>query len=154
LDLGFSIATTREVAKFCAVAPERLRDMIWTISLPYCAGTLIVAVAIYFAAPWIADHAITNGNGVPRAELVHAVGLAGFALTLQLPIYLYTGGLAGLQRQDLANVVSIGATTLRHGAAVFLLWGFSRSVGTLMASQAVVAAVSGAVAFGVLWWHL
>ena len=98
LDMGLSVATMREVARLCAVAPARLRDMIWTISLPYCALSASIAAIIYCASPWFAAHAINQHGDLPASSVVSAVGLAVFALTLQLPIYLCTAGLAGLQR--------------------------------------------------------
>jgi O-antigen/teichoic acid export membrane protein len=151
LDMGLSVATTREVARLCAVAPKRLRDMIWTISLPYCALTLFTAVLIYCASPWLAAHAINDHGDMPASSIASAVGLAGFALTLQLPLYLYTGGLAGLQRQDLANGLTVTITSLRYAAAIFLLWRYSPSVALLMASQAAVAVAGGIASFVVLW---
>ncbi|HKT19961.1 MAG TPA: oligosaccharide flippase family protein [Stellaceae bacterium] len=154
LDLGFSGAITREIAKLSATTPERMRDLVWTISLPYCVTTVILALAIYVASPWIADFAIDKGAGPPDPEVVRAVGLAGFGLTLQLPGFLYGGGLAGLQRQDIANAITIVSTTLRHGVAVALLWGVTDSVAMLMAWQAVIAAFTAGAAFIALWSRL
>jgi O-antigen/teichoic acid export membrane protein len=154
LDLGFSAAITREVAKFSEASPERMRDLVWTISVPYCAGTLAIAIGIYFAAPWLASVVVIKSSGLPEAAIVRGIGFAGFALTLQLPIFLYTGGLAGLQRQDLANGVTIASTTLRHTGSIFLLWSFSCSVATLMIWQAAVATSTAAAAFTVLWCQM
>jgi O-antigen/teichoic acid export membrane protein len=154
LDLGFSAAITREVAKLSESSPERLRDLVWTISLPYCAGALAVAAAIYLTAPWIASVVLSKSSTLPEPAMIRGVGFAGFALTLQLPVFLYTGGLAGLQRQDLANGVTVGSTSLRHGGNVLLLWGFAGSVATLMIWQAVVAVAAAAAALALLWRHL
>jgi len=154
LDLGFSGAITREVAKLSATAPERMRDLVWTISVPYCVTTVLLALAIYLASPWIASVAIDKGAGAPDPEIVRAVGLAGFGLTLQLPGFLYGGGLAGLQRQDIANAITIASTTLRHGVAIALLWGVSNSVATLMAWQAIIAALTAIAALIALWSRL
>jgi O-antigen/teichoic acid export membrane protein len=154
LDLGFSAAITREVAKLSAVSPGDMRDLIWTISIPYCTAALLIALGIYFGSPWIAFLAIKSTSSFQDPTIVHAVGLAGFGLTLQLPIFLFAGGLAGIERQDLANGITIGATTLRHGVAVILLWRFSNSVATLMASQAIVAALTAVGNFIFLWWQM
>jgi O-antigen/teichoic acid export membrane protein len=154
LDLGFSAAITREVAKLSEASPERMRDLVWTISLPYCVGTLAAALAIYLTAPWIASVIVGESRNLHQEAISQGVAFAGFALTLQLPVFLYTGGLAGLQRQDLANGVTIASTTLRHGGSVFLLWAFASSVTMLMIWQAVVAVVTAAAAFAILWRHL
>ncbi|HKT17961.1 MAG TPA: oligosaccharide flippase family protein [Stellaceae bacterium] len=154
LDLGFSFAMTRQVARLSEVAPERMRDLVVTIGLPYCIAALLIAGAIYVLSSWITSVAIAADPGLPRQAVARAVGFAGFALTLQLPIFLFSGGLAGLQRQDLASAVTIFAVTLRHGVALLLLSRGLDSVEVLMASQAVVAGLGGAAAFIVLWAQL
>jgi O-antigen/teichoic acid export membrane protein len=154
LDIGFSAAMTREIARLSEPSPERMRDLVWTISLPYCAGTFAVAFAIYLTAPWLASVILHESRNLHQPALVRGVGFAGFALTLQLPVFLFTGGLAGLQRQDLGNGVTIASTTLRHGGNVFLLWSLSSSVANLMIWQGVVAGLTAIVAFAVLWRHL
>jgi O-antigen/teichoic acid export membrane protein len=151
LDLGFSGALMRELAKLSAVSPEKMRDLVWTISLPYCGITLLAGLAIFIGSPWIASVAIGKGSSLADPVIVRAVGLAGFGLTLQLPVYLYTGGLAGLERQDVANTINVASTTLRHGVAVTLLWGVSNSVVTLMAWQAAIAALTAIALFCALW---
>jgi O-antigen/teichoic acid export membrane protein len=154
LDLGFSAAITREVARMSESSPERMRDLVWSVSLPYCAATLAVAITVYLAAPWIAPAILREGRDLNQPAIIAGVGFAGFALTLQLPVFLYTGGLAGLQRQDLANGIAVASTTLRHGGSVFLLWSFSSSVATVMIWQAIVATLTAIAAFTVLWLHL
>jgi len=151
LDLGFSGALTRELAKVSTTTPDKLRDVVWTISLPYCTATVLAAAAIYFAAPWIAAIAISKGAGAVDPAVIDAVGFAGLGLAFQLPIFLYTGALAGLQRQDIANSVSILSTTLRHGVAFFLLWRVSTSVATVMAWQAVIAVLTALATSTMLW---
>ena len=154
LDAGFSAALTREIAKLSDSAPERMRDLVWTVSLPYCAATLAIAIAVYLAAPWIAPVILHEGRDLNQPMLVASVGYAGFAMTMQLPVFLYTGGLAGLQRQDLANGINIVSTTLRYGGSLLLLWSFSASVPMLMIWQAAVATLTAIAALTVLWRHL
>lgn len=151
LDIGFSGALTRDVARLSESTPERLRDLVWSISLPYCAVTLALALAVYLAAPWIATVILREGREFHQPMIITSVGFAGFALILQLPGFLFMGGLGGLQRQDLANVITIASTTLRYGGSVFLLWGLSGSVAMLMMWQALVAGLTAAAAFAVLW---
>jgi O-antigen/teichoic acid export membrane protein len=154
MDAGFSAALTREIATFSESAPQRMRDLVWTVSLPYCAVTLLLSVAVYLAAPWIASVILHEGHDLYRPTLIASVGFAGFAMTFQLPIFLYTGALAGLQRQDLANCINIVSTTLRYGGSFVLLWSSLRSVPALMIWQAVVAALTAVTAFVVLWRYL
>jgi O-antigen/teichoic acid export membrane protein len=151
LDLGFSGALMRDLAKLTALAPEKMRDLVWTVSVPYCLVALAIGFMVFLGSPWIAALAIGKGNSLATPVIVQAVGFAGFGLTLQLPVFLYSGGLAGLERQDIANAISVASTTLRHGVAVALLWGISNSVVTLMAWQAVIALLTAIALFCALW---
>lgn len=139
LDLGFSGAMTREIAKLAAVSPQRMGDLVWTIGLPYCAVAIILAAGLYFLSPWIASVILNKEASIPDAAVVEAVGFAGIALACQLPAFLFGGGLAGIQRQDISNTIAIVATSLRHGVALVLLSGVSRSVVVVMEWQAVIA---------------
>lgn len=154
LDVGFSGALTREIARLSELAPERTRDLVWSIGLPYCAVAVVLALAIYGAAPWIAMVIVHDARNLHQPVIIASVGFAGFALALQLPIFLFTGGLAGLQRQDLANAIVIASTTLRYGGSVFLLWSAFGSVPVLMIWQAVVAMLTAVAAFTALWRQL
>lgn len=151
LDLGVSGAITRELAMLSSVSPQRMRDLVWTISVPYCAATFVIAIGIYVAAPWIAAAGVNTNHGQTDPTVIRAVGVAGFGLAFQLPMFLYSGGLAGIQRQDLANGIAVASTTLRHCVGFLLLWLFSASVVTLMAWQAVVGALTALTDFIVLW---
>ncbi len=154
LDAGFSTALTREIAKLSESSPERMRDLVWSVSLPYCAVTLALALVIYAAAPWIAAVILHEARALHQPMIIASVGFAGFALILQLPVFLFMGGLAGLQRQDLANTITVVSTTLRYGGGLILLWAFSRSVPSLMIWQAMIASLTSIAAFAVLWRHL
>ena len=94
VDLGFSGAMTREIAKLSAVSPERMRDLVWTISLPYCAVGLALAIALYCASPWIASLVLSKEDSISDAAVIQAVGFAGVGLACQLPAFLFGGGLA------------------------------------------------------------
>jgi O-antigen/teichoic acid export membrane protein len=154
LDAGFSASLTREIARLSESAPERMRDLVWTVSLPYCAAALALAVVFFLAAPWIASVILRESRQLHEPLLIASVGFGGLAMTLQLPVFLYAGGLAGLQRQDLANAVNIASTTLRYGGSLLLLWSSWRSVPNLMIWQATVAGLTAIAALIVLWRHL
>ena len=139
LDLGVSGAITRELAMLSSVSPQRMRDLVWTISVPYCAATLVIGIGIYLAAPWIAAVAVNTSDGQMDPTVIRAVGVAGFGLAFQLPMFLYSGGLAGIQRQDLANGIAVASTTLRHCVGFLLLWLFSQDV----AAESKAAAAAG-----------
>ena len=154
VDLGFSGAMTREIAKLSAVSPGRMRDLVWTISLPYCAVALGLAIALYCTAPWITSLVLSKEDSISDAAVIQAVGFAGVGLACQLPAFLFGGGLAGLQRQDISNGITVVLTSLRHGVALALLWGLSSSVVVVIAWQAVAALLTALALLIALWVQL
>ena len=154
VDLGFSGAMTREIAKLSAVSPERMRDLVWTIGLPYCAVALGLALTLYFSAPGITSLVLSKEDSISDAAVIEAVGFAGIGLACQLPAFLFGGGLAGLQRQDISNGIAVVATSLRHGGSLALLWGVSSSVVAVMAWQAAVALLTAVALLIALWAQL
>lgn len=118
-DLGFSAATTREFARFSngTVNHENNRaDLLRTYELIYSFLCVVVGVAIYSSASWVAhDWLIQIQNGIDTTLLVF---LMGIGIVFQLPTNLYIGALMGGERQVLANGLQIA-------------WGFLRSAAVL-----------------------
>jgi len=110
-------------------------------------------MAIVVAAPWIADHWL-SARHLPAATLTSAVRLMGIALAFQLPTSLYQGGLQGLERQILANVLQITWGMLRGVGSVLILWAVAPTLAAyfwwnLGVNAAYLLAVRAA-----LWWAL
>lgn len=152
LDMGLSTTLNRELAKgssdreFASLAG----DLVRTLEIIYClvgAGIAIVVVAL---APAIAHYWI-SGNQLSTQTVERAVQLMGLALAFQWPFVLYSGGLMGLQRQVLLNVVTIIMATLRWGGAALILWLVSPTILAFFLWQALVSAVQS-LATGIALW--
>jgi O-antigen/teichoic acid export membrane protein len=155
LDLGLSATLNRELARHSALADQQseVRHLVrstevvyWAIAL--VAGCLVVLLSRFFAYHWIQSQTLDS------AAIRHAFVLMGLALTLQLPLALYSGGLIGLQRQVLWNLISAGSAAVRGIATVMVLWLVSPTVVTFFVCQIVVTASQTLLTALFLWSSL
>jgi O-antigen/teichoic acid export membrane protein len=126
LDLGLATTANREFSRTggrgagAASGPVMLRTLEWI----YFGMGALVALVLVLAAPWLARHWLQGGATSP-ASVQASLALLGLATGLRWPVGLYTGVLAGLERQVPLNLVVIARATLRNvgAAAVLLLVG-------------------------------
>jgi O-antigen/teichoic acid export membrane protein len=78
----------------------------------------------------------------------------GFVLTFQWPLGFYAGGLLGLQKQVLCNLLNIIWSTLRFAGGVLVLWLISPTILAFFEWQIVVSVVSTALMALALWRSL
>src|SRR5512143_2314514 len=113
LDLGLSQTMNREMARY-TVLPDKAaeaRDLVRTLEMGYWVIGIIIGVTVVVASPFIAKYWIKAGS-LSTNTIQQAVAIMGLVVALQWPISLYGGGLLGLQRQILFNMVKIGISTL------------------------------------------
>jgi O-antigen/teichoic acid export membrane protein len=146
LDLGLSPTMNREMARY-SVRPEKAdeaRDLVRTLEIGYWAIGILIGVALVSAAPWIAGHWIKAGT-IPVRDVREAVTLMGILAVFQWPMSFYQGGLTGLRKQVLFNLLRITAATATNGGAVLALWLIYPSIHIfflwLVATNAVMVSV-------------
>jgi O-antigen/teichoic acid export membrane protein len=146
LDLGLSPTMNREMARY-SVEPEKAndaRDLVRTLEVGYWLIGVLISLALITAAPWIAVHWI-KANGIPVGGLREAVTLMGVLAFFQWPMSFYQGGLTGLRKQVLFNLLRILGSTATNGGAVLALWLISPTIHVfflwLVASNAVMVLV-------------
>lgn len=129
LDLGLSTTLNRTMAQHTATELEanQLHNLVRSFEIAYWCIGATMGVAIFFGAPWLADHWI-NQQAIPKQTVVNALRLMGGVIVFQWPSALYAGGLMGLQRQVLLNAIRSGVATLQSGGAVLVLWLISPTI--------------------------
>jgi O-antigen/teichoic acid export membrane protein len=123
LDLGLSPTMNREMARYSA-QPEKAdeaRDLVRTLEIGYWIIGILIGVAFVAESPWIAVHWI-RANSIPVRSVRDAVTLMGVLAFFQWPMSFYQGGLTGLRKQVLFNLLRIIASTATNGGAVLALW--------------------------------
>jgi O-antigen/teichoic acid export membrane protein len=125
LDLGVGPAVTKYVAELRARdEPAEASALIATALWIYSAvGVLVLAASVPVALvfPDLFDIA-----GPVRSDARWVVFLTALALAVKLPAATAYAVLRGLQRFDLVNLISVGATVVQAGATVGVLllgWG-------------------------------
>lgn len=155
LDFGLSPTINREMARY-SVQPEKAaeaRDLVRTLEAGYWIVGIAIGAAILAAAPSIATHWIRAGT-FPVRSVRQAVMIMGILAFFQWPLSFYQGGLTGLGRQVLLNVIRISLATVGNGGAVLILWLLSPTIRAFFLWQAAVSAVQVAVVAIFLWKSL
>ena len=112
LDLGLGTTLTRELARGSGspASTQEMRDLLRTLEVVYLLAAVVIALAVWAIAPFIATHWLQLGKLSP-AQVQGGLTIAGLALAVQWPKNLYSAGLEGLQRQmTLAWLTGVTAT--------------------------------------------
>ena len=143
LDLGVSPTINRAMARY-SVQPEKAdeaRDLVRTLEVGYWLIGIVASVALVAASPWIATHWIKS-SAVPVRTITQALILMSVLAAFQWPVSFYQGGLMGLHKQVLFNIVRIISATVSNGGAVLVLWLVSPTIQAfflwLIATNAIV----------------
>ncbi len=155
LDFGLSPTINREMARY-SVLPEKAaeaRDLVRTLEAGYWIVGIGIGAAILAAAPSIAAHWIKAG-AFPTQTVRQAVMIMGILAFFQWPLSFYQGGLMGLGRQVLLNVLRISLATVANGGAVLVLWLFSPTIKAFLWWQVLVSALQIMLLAVSLWVSL
>ena len=155
LDLGLSQALSRELARLSvdrgnanlmADTARTLEVVYWGIALGV--GIVIALLAHLIAYQWL------NPEKLSQHSLVEALWIMAVVVGLRWPVALYTGGLNGLQRQVLVNVLSVVFVTLQGVGALAVLWFIEPTVRAFFLWQALIALLQVVVLRLMLWRSL
>lgn len=151
-DIGLSSTLNREMARL-SILPHKereMRNLVRTLEVIYWGIAVIIGFVVVSFAPFIAQQWINAGQLSPTT-IEQTLLIMGFAIALQMPIGFYSGGLMGLQKQVLLNVINIIISTLRGGGAVLILWLVSPTIQAFFLWQIVISTINIALLAIVLW---
>ncbi|HTX19409.1 MAG TPA: oligosaccharide flippase family protein [Bacteroidota bacterium] len=154
-DVGLGNTLTRELARL-SVKPgsgQETRNLVRTLETLYWiialfAGTVVVLLSSLIAHHWL------NPAQLPQSTAEQAVLIMGFIIVFQMPVSFYTGGLMGLQKQVLLNVLNVCISTLRAGGAVLVLWKVAPTIQAFFVWQICLSVATVAVFQRLLWRNL
>jgi len=153
-DLGLSSTLSREFAR-CSAMPDsaqRMRGLLKTLQTVYWSISLLLGLIMVACAPLIARYWINPGS-LDVAIVQNAVMLMGLTAAMQGPMSLYIGGVFGLQRHVLGNLINSALAALRFGGVVLVLALFSPTLNMFFVFQFGVASI-GALCTGIILWGL
>jgi O-antigen/teichoic acid export membrane protein len=114
LDMGLSTTVNRELARY-SVKPsnqQEMRDLVRTLEMIYWTTAGFIAILVLLLSSLVA-HYWLSGETLPSNTIQRAIVTIGFTLAFQFPVGFYTGGLMGLQRQVLYNILNAAIWTIR-----------------------------------------
>jgi O-antigen/teichoic acid export membrane protein len=155
LDIGLSNTLNREMARLSVLSgrEQEMRNLVRTLEVIYWGIAIFVGITVVSLSPFIAHHWIKAGQLSPKT-IEQALLIMGFVIALQLPIGFYSGGLMGLQRQVMLNVINISMSTLRGAGAVLILWLISPTIQAFFLWQIVISTINSFLLARFLWRRL
>lgn len=154
LDLGIGSTMTRELARR-SVDEEYVgsqRDLVRTLELIYWAIAILVGIIVFLCAPLFANSWIKSS--LSPQTVLRTIQIMGMALALQFPMSLYEGGLMGLQKQVLVNILLAINGTLRGGGAVIALYLISPTIQVFFGWQIISSMIGSFSLMGAMWMSL
>lgn len=152
LDMGLGATLNREMARL-SILPDKAQEMhnlLRTLEVIYWTIAVLIGTIVFVLAPLIAYHWVKPGQLAPET-IQQAVRIMGFATAFQWPLSFYAGGLMGLQRQVLLNVINMIMATIRGGGAVLILWLISPTIQAFFSWQIAVGLTNTILVGGFLW---
>jgi O-antigen/teichoic acid export membrane protein len=155
LDLGLGTTVVHDLARLSASPnmARQSRDLVRTLEYIFWITAGLICVAVAISAPWV-THYWVKPDKLSNQDVQRAVVMMGLAIGCRWPIALYLGGLRGIQRTALANLVISLAATLRAVGSLLVLLLISPTIEAFLAWQVVsnFLATCGAAFF--LWIEL
>lgn len=155
LDLGLGYTLNRELARY-SILPEqgqKMRNLVRTLEIIYWGIAIFIGMTVVFISPFIAKYWIKSEN-LSIATMQQALILMGIAIAFQWPLKFYSGGLDGLQKQTLHNLIQSSVATLRGIGAVVILWLISPTIDAFFAWQIIVSLFNTILIALALWYNL
>ena len=155
LDMGLSATMTREMARLSALDPtgRDARGLARTLEVIYWSVALLLGLAVIALAGPIAEYWVKPDRLEP-AVVKQALMITGGVVALRWPVAFYSGGLRGLDRQPLLNLILCACATLRGLGSVLVLWLISPTIQAFFMFQIIVSAVETSCLVAALWWSL
>ncbi|MBS1497339.1 MAG: oligosaccharide flippase family protein [Bacteroidetes bacterium] len=155
LDLGLSTTIKRELAKYQhQVSDSRAaRDLLFSLECIYWGIGVCISLLVVLFAGLIATHWV-KVETLPVHTVTQSVMLMGAVIAFQWPISLYDGGLTGLDKQVLNNVITVIMSTLRAAGVIIILKYFSATLEAFFIWQAVLSFLYVMVMRMGLWRHM
>ena len=129
LDMGLSTTLSRELSRLSVIenSEQESRNLVRTFEVVYWLIGIVIGASVMILAPLIAEYWINSAN-ISTETIEQTLLIMGMLLAFQWPRAIYIGGLEGLQRQVLYNVIKTLSMLARHIGAVLILIFISPSI--------------------------
>jgi O-antigen/teichoic acid export membrane protein len=154
-DAGISLTLTRELSSLFTKeeAIPALRNLVRTLEFIYWGIALGIIVALCGIIPWLSTGWL-SAKHLSGDALRSALMLMSAAIAFRFPIFLYYGGLLGLQHQVLLNSTIVVAESIRGLGSVLILWLVSPTIEAFFLWQSLVSLIQAVVTSYYFWQKL
>lgn len=155
LDMGVSATLNREMARLSALQgrEQEMRNLVRSLEVICWSIAILIGIAVVAMAPFSAQYWVKAEQLSPQT-IEEAVLIMGFVMALQWPAAFYSGGLRGLQKQVLLNVIIISMSTLSGVGAVLILWLISPTIKAFLSWQIIISGLNTCLLAWFLWHRL
>jgi O-antigen/teichoic acid export membrane protein len=152
LDMGLNATLNRELSRLSVAenSAQESRNLVRTFEVVYWGVGILIGIAVIILAPLLAKYWI-NSTSISSETIEHALLIMGILLASQWPGSIYSGGLMGLQRQVVLNVIRSVSIMVQHFGAVLVLLFISPSILLFFLWQSFVALLTTIVLAIWLW---
>jgi O-antigen/teichoic acid export membrane protein len=142
LDVGLGSTLTREMARLSVLSnkEQERRNLVRTLEIVYWSIAVFVGIMIISLSPFLSHQWVKPGTLSPNI-INHAFMLMGLSTIFQMPIGFYSGGLMGLQKQIMLNIINVCMGTLRSVGAVLVLWFVSPTIQSFLIWQVLISMI-------------
>jgi O-antigen/teichoic acid export membrane protein len=140
LDMGLGATVNREMARLSVLSDkaQEMRDLVRSLEVIYWCIAILIGIAVMALSSFIAGYWVKPKQLSPEV-IRQAILIMGLAIAFQWPVSFYSGGLMGLQRQVLLNVVNTVVAAIRWCGAVLVLWLVSPTIYAFFLWQILVS---------------
>jgi O-antigen/teichoic acid export membrane protein len=142
LDFGLSPTLNRELARLSAAEnqTQEMHDIKRTLEIPNWICAVFIALLLAALAPLIARFWVQPKN-LSVETVTQALIIIGVNIAIQFSVNFYSGGLMGLQKQLLLNLINIFCATMRSVGAFLVLAYVSPTIQYFLLWQGLVALI-------------
>jgi O-antigen/teichoic acid export membrane protein len=129
VDMGLSSTLNRELAQLSIQEDksQESRNLVRSLEIIYWIISILISLIMIKLAPFIVEQWIKPE--IISTDLVHtSIILMGFSIAFRFPFSLYQGGLLGLQKQVLFNIINSLMESLKVIGVIFILWLISPTI--------------------------
>jgi len=155
LDMGLSATLNREMARLSTLPgrEQEMRNLTRSLEVIYWSIAMLIGITVMALTPFIAYHWV-KAEQLSAQTIEQALLIMGFAMALQWPAAFYSGGLRGLQKQVLLNVIIISMSTFSSVGAVLILWLISPTIQAFFSWQIIISGINTCLLAWFLWHRL
>ena len=155
LDTGLSTTLNKEVARLSVFPTEhqKMLNLVKTLGNLYWGMACIAGAIALVLSPFLAKYWV-HPKELSIQTITYAFCLLSISLIFQFPSGFYSGGLLGLQRQVVLNIIRVVFATLRSIGVILVLEFVSNSVIAFFGWTLIISILQALVYRYALWYYL